>query len=81
MAVAGMNMNMSNPKDEMMMNLTMNAMMIGITMNGSVDCFREAGQVIRETGMNMTYFSGPGKLKSRLNQFCRNLWTYHSWII
>lgn len=55
----GMHMNMSNPKDDAMMNLTMNAMMIGITMNGSIDCFREAGEIIRETGMNMSYFSGP----------------------
>jgi len=51
---------MMNP-DSMMYNLTMNAAMIGVEFNGTVDCLSDEGTVVDEMGgmMDMSIYYGP----------------------
>jgi len=50
-----MNMMMTDP----MYNLSMNAMMMGVEMNGTLNCLQDMGSLMNMAGMNMSEYYGP----------------------
>jgi len=66
-----LNLHQLNPETNPLYNLSMNAMMIGVETNGSVNCFSDAGTVMQSMQgmMNMSSWYGPEYYSSIMGLF------------